>query len=194
MTINKFGDFDDNCYNKHRRGHVDPVFAARLCFFTWLLLSSEERKQHITETLTVAGTTNYNSVSFLTEWLNDKLHLLSSSSEENDNEEDTNAFPATTISHQKRLPCAAILRALLWNEGTNSGNATSKANNIAKKKCLAEELQISSKFLFNIAQSCCGLVECLPKDIAFDAIIQKQYHNIHVIPSTSLDAVAAASL
>ena len=45
-----------------------------------------------------------------------------------------------------------------------------------------------------MTQSCCGLIECLPKIVPLDAIIEKHYSNSHDLSNVSLGAVATANL
>ena len=69
---------------------------------------------------------------WLTDWLQRKLNLLTPS--------------------PRRLPCAAIVRALLWTE-----NHHDRADAV-----LALRLELPNNFLVSLTQACVGLVESLP--------------------------------
>jgi hypothetical protein len=64
-----------------------------------------------------------------------------------------------------RLVCAAIARALVW-----SANGRAPMESVDSGQMLGHQLKMESKFLVQIAQSCCGLVESVPHSVAEEII------------------------
>lgn len=58
----------------------------------------------------------------------------------------------------KRLPHAAIIRALLWTDGLSEAEGLE----LESKPVLAMSLGLSTPFLVNLARIPCGLLECVP--------------------------------
>ncbi len=119
LRVRKYGDF----YSK-RRGKIDPVCAARICFRAWLYLSKFYP----------------GSCEWLEDWLIVRLNLNGD------------------LTESKRLPHAAIIRALLWTE---TGPEV-KGLELESKPVLAMSLGFSMPFLVNLARVPCGLIECVP--------------------------------
>jgi hypothetical protein len=64
-----------------------------------------------------------------------------------------------------RLVCAALTRALMWSsDGINATDA------VESGQMLGNVLEMESKVLVQLAQSCCGLVESVPPIVAEDVI------------------------
>lgn len=129
LKVRTYGDFQI----EHARGKVDPIFAARCFFRTWLCLTMPD---------TSTGST------WLVAWLRHRLGMKDDA-----------------ISG-RRLACSAILRALVWP-------ATNKAGMVdlnSPQHLLATALDVESKFLVQLAQACCGLVESLPPWVAEEVL------------------------
>lgn len=124
LSVKKYGAF----YSESR-GHIDPVFAARLCLKVWLCFMKAYPGSGL----------------WLEKWLVDRLDL------------DSSATPS------KRLPHAAIIRALLWTE--TEGRSEAKRSELDRKPVLAMSLGFSMPFLVNLARIPCGLLECVPSSI-----------------------------
>lgn len=64
-----------------------------------------------------------------------------------------------------RLVCAALTRALMW-----PSNGLNVVKAVESGQMLGNLLEMESKFLLQLAQSCCGLVESVPTMVAEDVI------------------------
>ncbi len=129
LKVRTYGDFQTD----NARGKVDPIFAARCFFRTWLCLTTPD-------------TTN-GSI-----WLVNCLRSRLGMEQE-------------AIS-RRRLACAAILRSLIWPPNNKAGMVDLSSS----QQLLANALNVESRFLVQLAQSCCGLVEALPSWVAEDVI------------------------
>jgi len=83
---------------------------------------------------------------WLVSWLRDKLGIA----------DDENG------KSKKRLPCAALCRALLWPDDSDSVDGFNRTGS----PLLAELLGFEPKFWIQLAQACCGLIEAIPPSIA----------------------------
>jgi hypothetical protein len=124
----------------HIRGRVDPVFCARSIFRAWLCLTFQDKK--------VAS-------AWLARWLRARLDIQE----------------GHTIS-KHRLVCAALTRALVWNDTPNNNTAATSTPGAAsgQRMMLGHALEMEIKFLVQLAQSCCGLVESVPPAVAEEII------------------------
>ena len=122
LRVRKYGDFYSS-----KRGHINPVFAARICFRSWLYLMNSHP----------------GSGQWLERWLEKRLEL--------------NIDNAAPLS--KRLPHAAVIRALLWTEDSSQVDGPELENN----PTLALLLGFSMPFLVKLAKVPCGLLECVPQ-------------------------------
>lgn len=71
---------------------------------------------------------------------------------------------------EHRLACAALTRALVWP----SDSEINAAEAVESGQMLGNVLKMESKFLVQLAQSCCGLVESVPASVAEDVIIMAE--------------------
>jgi len=188
LSVSKYGQFTTTVHQDQdiRRGAagIDPVFCAQICLRAWIWLSST--------TTTTMSTTN-NSGRWLADWLGKRLigtgndiHLM------------LNTTTTTmTCPPKKRLVCAALTRALLWNDDDDDDNDndyeddSNKTNNNKpvpatrprqrqkrrqkrqerQPMVLAESLGFDTRFIVFLAEASCGLVECIPSPIA-DAMMR----------------------
>ena len=160
LSLRTYGEFETT----HIRGRVDPVFAARSLFRAWLCL------------VTASTSEIRMGTDWLVAWLRVKLGMGNGNNASN---------PASgTVISKHRLVCAAMIRALAWPSTADSSlSATSSVSDNGRddeephlksspsdRLILGTVLQVEPKFLVQLAQSCCGLVESLPPSIAEDII------------------------
>jgi len=81
----------------------------------------------------------------------------------------------STIS-KKRLACAAIARALMWPN--NRKSSMDPDINTHLEQVLATALGIKGKFLVQISQACCGLIEAIPPSLANDVFRHEDHGDI----------------
>ena len=139
LRIRTFGEFETT----HLRGKVDPIFAATVCLRSWWRVT----RHHLD-----AATT------WLVDWLSAHLGM-------HGKDNDTQSI---TMISPNRLACAALVRALVWpcisgSSRSGSGSAVEAA------PVLARQFGMSSHFLVQLAQACCGLVEAVPAQVAEEA-------------------------
>lgn len=135
LGISTYGDF----VTSNARGKVDPVFAARACFRTWLLLSLDQTTQ---------------ATAWLVDWLRVRLGI-----------EQDQVSP-------KRLACSALTCALVWPTSDNNVVEVAELEVISDEMLLAHVLDMESRFLVELSQSCCGLVEAVPPSFAHEILRQ----------------------
>ena len=175
LSIRTYGEFETT----HIRGRVDPVFAARSLFRAWLCL------------ITASTTEIKVGTEWLVTWLRMKLGMVNDSTS------------GEMMISKHRLVCAAIIRALAWpstsdsssvlsaaassgvsNDNDDEGEETHLSSSPADKLILSNVLQIEAKFLIQLAQACCGLVESVPTSIAEDIIRKATNPNTNSISSS----------
>jgi hypothetical protein len=169
LSVRTYGQFE----TFHRRGRVDPVFASRCLFRAWLCL------------VMVSPTEQRIGTAWLVAWLRQKLGMFHS----NIDDADAVGLESSTSISTHRLVCSAMTRALSWSTthhsqsdeitATTVATATSSKRGIAVSLAtpdpliLANMLQMESKFLIQLAQSCCGLVESVPPVVAEEVLLRQ---------------------
>jgi hypothetical protein len=84
---------------------------------------------------------------WLTDWLRQQLHLSIM---------DKNAMSP------HRLTCAALIQALIWPQVNDRDKSSGEALDTTP---LANKFEMDGVFLFQLARSCCGMVEALPPNV-----------------------------
>lgn len=76
-----------------------------------------------------------------------------------------------------RLVCAALTRALIWEGGESSDS---------NAQTLGSRLNFSNLFLIQLVESCCGLVQAVPRDIA-ETIVEESSQDVgQTLPKLSV--------
>ena len=121
------------------KGHIDPIFAAKVLLRAWQALQQRRRPQQ------AKGSSNSKNYPWLETWLRTRLGMdVKDGCAKNED-----GGPPSCVS---RTACAAVLsRALLWPDET-----------------LAHALGFSSRFLTALAQMCCGVVEAVPSTVLLE--------------------------
>ena len=101
--------------------------------------------------LCLAQGNNITSSTWLVSWFRKKLDICDEGSKS-----------------KKRLACAALCRALLWPDDADLEDWNN--NEGIQQSVLAETLRFDCKFLVDLAQACCGLIEAIPAPAAEEVL------------------------
>ncbi|KAL3913549.1 MAG: hypothetical protein SGILL_006441, partial [Bacillariaceae sp.] len=152
LSVKTFGEFE----TVHMRGRVDPVFAARSVFRSWLALSYGDKKS---------------ASNWVSQWLRRQLeigrfapvtltaHQNGSTSAQDEQESETTEVPSTSPGSRHRLACAAIVRALVWPPTFDEDPVAT-----SDSATLASVMEMEATFVIEICEACVGLVEAVPPE------------------------------
>jgi hypothetical protein len=140
LNVRTFGEFD----TVHSRGRVDPVFAAKSIFRTWLAITHGD-----------LGT----ATGYLDNWLSRRLEI--------EVDDEKTLYDSSSAGSSRRLACAALAQALLFSatQVIDGITAFTNGSDPADQPCtqtLAEALGMTKRLLIDICQSCCGIVHSIP--------------------------------
>jgi hypothetical protein len=148
LSVKTFGEFE----TVHVRGRVDPVFAARSVFRSWLALSFGDKKT---------------ASSWLSQWLRQRLEIgrfavthssvtPRSTATTPPRQRDGDSLPSKACSGRHRLACAAVARSLVWP------STLEEDGDVSESLILAIVMEMDGTFLIEVCEACVGLVESVP--------------------------------
>jgi leucyl-tRNA synthetase len=87
----------------------------------------------------------------------------------------------------KKLACAALVRALLWADELDDLDSTDSDEEIL----LATMIGFESRFMAELAQACCGLIQSIPPHLAEEIMSSLGSSNIISFDSSLINSMSS---